>query len=308
MHTISISTSPNFPFCISFQIELYSFPLPTKLKYYVYCNYTWHIHDQSEKNNLEEFTYFNTKPKPKQKKRRNDKKAPTRKIWIIRPCHGVAGRSRICASLSQVDQRGKLQSMGPSPKPGGPGVSIIFYVQGQLGHQKRRSLASYRLKKLFFLWGGGSFNWNINEHSNKYLWFMSGVFLVDASTICCYQHTKAGFSLGSIVSILTFETLWSIGFSWFVLFGIQAAAEDSARCWNATFRKRSYFWRHDGLRYHMSHRSLGNYSWCQKGSFKHDKTSGYVGSLFSAHLDLANHGISHIWRHQKRWASGCFWK
>lgn len=36
---------------------------------------------------------------------------------------------------------------------------------------------------------------------------MSGVFLVDASTICCYQHTKAGFSLGSIVSILTFETL-----------------------------------------------------------------------------------------------------
>ena len=36
--------------------------------YTVYCNYTWHLNDQSKKqNNLQEFTYFITKPKPKQK-------------------------------------------------------------------------------------------------------------------------------------------------------------------------------------------------------------------------------------------------
>ena len=65
------------------------------------------------------------------------------------PCHGVAGRSRICASLSQVDQREKLQSMDPSPRPDAPGTQVncraFFFRRDKkvnLGHQNKRSFAS----------------------------------------------------------------------------------------------------------------------------------------------------------------------
>ncbi len=123
------------------------------------------------------------------------------------PCHGVAGRSRICASLSQVDQREKLQSMDPSPRPDAPGTQVncrAFFSGGTkrltLG-TKIKGVSPPVFNKTHFI-GGDILNWNYQwKQLSQYSWWTSGIFLDDASTIWWYQHTKAGLMKQSTVYI-----------------------------------------------------------------------------------------------------------